>query len=445
MAKVLPLVRNLIERLRATLRANADGDDHQHLFVGDLGALAINGNDTPYYRNCRDALVALHGNAADRRLISRRSVEKLLTETLMRTLRPARAGYNDPRPRFERRMRGELRRLRDALMVPIRAWQIAVEVAGFAHSVLPMTLGRIRFVRGTTKLGAKIASNVFDLQPGDSRLGLKRTHAENAVRQKSREEVTEMFSRNAVALADVGAVDSAAAKALGLAEVRLTIDVLNYFAPFFEHPIGPHLAHVAPESRGANLRSVVHDPKTRAFSYNDEAPDEWLVRAFKPTSRVARRIGVVRIHQLLGSVTRSDLEDRIVTAASWAGRARAATRREEAFLLYAIALEALFTKPNARSGVTERLKLRVAHVVHFKPRKLDGRRILAATMDRLYQIRSGLVHAGTADELGDQELKVIERVVELALWAMLTQPPFLQMRSAAAFEKWFEDRLLGGR
>lgn len=441
-AKVMPLVRNLIERLRSTLRAGMHSDDHEYMFFSKWGTLVIQGNDTPYYRACRDALIALHGNNSERRLLSRRSAEKLLTEALMRTLHPARAGYNDPRPRFERRMQMELRRLREGLLVPLRRWQLAVEVTGLANTILPMTFGRIRVVRGSKKVAAQIAANIFDLQPGNSRIPLKKRIAENASRQESRDEVTKMFAQNAIALAEVGAVDSSAAKELGLSEVRRTIDVLNFFTPFFEHPVGPHRAYVAPEGRGANLRWTVYDPNTWAFSYNDETPDEWTIRELKPTSRRARKVGLVRMHQLLASETRSDLDDRIVTAAAWAGRARTEKRREEAFLLYAIALEALLTKPNARSGVTERLKLRVAHLVHRKP---DSRKLLANTMERLYQIRSALVHAGTSEELSDNDLNIIAHVVELALWAMLTQQPFREMKNAATFEKWFEDRLFGVR
>lgn len=440
-AKALPLVRVLIERLRATMQARTPDNNAEYLFNGSLGTIVIRGTDTRHYRSCRDALITLHGANTERRLFSRRSVEKLLTETLMRTLRPARAGYNDPRPRFEARLTRELRRLRNELVVPLRRWQLTVEVTGFEKTVLPMTLGRIRFVRGTRKQAQQIAANIFDLQPGSPGIPMKKRLAENAAPKELRDQVTTMFSKNTIAFADVAAVDSSAAKALGLSEVRRTIDVLNYFAPFFEHPVGPHRAYLAPEGSGANLRWAVYDPNTWAFAYNDETPDEWALSELRPKSWRARKIGLVRMHELLANETRSDLDDRIVTAAAWAGRARTERRREEAFLLYAIALEALLTKPNARAGVTERLKLRVAHLVHRKP---AARRTLASTMERLYRIRSALVHTGTSDELSDQDLKIVERVIDLALWTMLTQKPFAQMKSAGEFEKWFDDRLFAG-
>ena len=441
-AKAMPLVRALIERLRATMLADSDTDvDHEYLFIGTLGTIAIHGTDTVHYRAARDALIDLHGRYTERRVISRRHVEKLLTETLMRTLRPAYGGYSDLRPRFERRTRKELQRLAKELLLPHRRWQLVVEVSGFTKDILPMTIGRIRFVRGSKSVATQVATNIFDLQPGSPRIALKKRLAANASRQQSRVEVSEMFAKNAVAFAEVAAIDSAAAKEIGFSEVRRTIDVLNFFAPFFEHPVGPHRVHLAPEGRGARLRWAVYDPSTCAFSYNDEPPNEWSLCELRPTSRRAREIGLARMHQLLANETRSDLDDRIVTAAAWAGRARAERRREEAFLLFAIALEALVTKSSARSGVTERLKFRIAHLVHRKP---APRRTLANTMEQLYKIRSALVHAGASDELGDRDLKIIEHVVELALCTMLTRKPFVLMKNATAFDNWFDDRMYSG-
>jgi hypothetical protein len=70
-AKALPLVRVLIERLRATMRAGISDSDAEYLFIGSLGTIAICGPDTPHYRSCRDALMTLHGANTERRLFSR--------------------------------------------------------------------------------------------------------------------------------------------------------------------------------------------------------------------------------------------------------------------------------------------------------------------------------------------------------------------------------------
>lgn len=440
--KVLKLVGDLIERLRASLTAMSGAGDTKvkYLFISTWGGLSLSGDDADAYRACRDAIIRLHGANTERRLISRRTVEKLLTDTLLRALRPVRSGYKDPRPRFEGRKARELRRLRRRLSAGGRSWQLAVEVTGLWKTALPMMFGRVSFIRGSRRAAKQITSNLHDLQPGDRRTTMKKRFAENESRKKLRGELTSMFESNAIALVGVAAADGDAAKELGLGEVRRAVDILNFFAKCFEHPAGTHRAYLAPEGPGACQRWAVYDPDTWMCAPPNDTPDEWPITKVRPQSRLARQVGLARVHELLARETRSDLEDRIITAAAWAGRARTERRREEAFLLYVVALEALLAKPKARSGVTDRLRLRVAHLVHRKP---ASRRVLAKTMERLYELRSALVHAGDAEDLADEDLKIIDWVVEAAILTILTRAPFKNMKDAAAFERWFDDRLLG--
>lgn len=63
-----------------------------------------------------------------------------------------------------------------------------------------------------------------------------------------------------------------------------------------------------------------------------------------PIKQVSRRPGFDRISELLAKDTLSKLEDRILKAVQWAGRARVEPRVEESFLLFAVALETLLIK-----------------------------------------------------------------------------------------------------
>lgn len=440
--KAITLVRNLIEHLRQSFGATSErtGERHDFIFLSQWGELALSGDDAGKYRECRDVMLGIHGANSSRRAISRRTVEKLLTDTLLRVLLPVRSGHADPRPKFSRRMERELRRLRRGLASPLRRWKLVVQVAGLLRPALPLELGRVRFVRGTKARGKELAANIHDYEPTRARFSQKRLQTINADRAKSRAKVAQMFSEHALALAEVAASDYAAAKQLGLVEIRQVVDVLNFFAPLFEFPRGIHRAYVAPEHRGARLQWLVYDPDGSHSAHNDEFADEWPISKLRLGSRQARQLGLVRVNDLLANETRTDLEDRIVTAIAWAGRARVEHRPEHRFLLYAIALEALLAKPNARSGVTERLRLRVAFLVH---RKATSRKTLAATMSRLYDLRSSLVHAGTAEELADRDVDIIEHIVELAIVSILTKSPFKEMKNAIDFDRWFDDQLLG--
>jgi len=63
-------------------------------------------------------------------------------------------------------------------------------------------------------------------------------------------------------------------------------------------------------------------------------------------------------------------------------------------------------------------------------------------MTRLYDIRSSFVHSGYSDQLADRDLKAIRTIVDLAINKMLCDKRFIQIRDAASFERWFEQRLL---
>lgn len=137
---------------------------------------------------------------------------------------------------------------------------------------------------------------------------------------------------------------------------------------------------------------------------------------------------------------RSDLEERVVNALAWAGRATVEPRRDQAFLLYAISLESLLTKPGARAGVTDRLRLRVAHLIGREP---ATRQRVMALMSTLYDIRSALVHSGDSGALADIDLRTISELVERALTGILTDDRFTAMRDVREFDRWFDAQLLG--
>jgi hypothetical protein len=442
--KALKKVGDLIERVRVRLSSPVEVDaTHNHGFTSSKwGSLQIDSRDEELFREARAALISIATDNPDRRVISRDAIGTLLRDVLLRSLLPGRGGHHHPRPRFELRKKKQLRRLRKTLLGPLREWRIAAQVTGLSRRLVPTVVGRVQFMWGSSRNADSIAAETFDFDPDSKRAKPKSWNAQSEVRLKRRLEVTRLLTGEAIAVVRVAAADAKAAKHIGTAEIRRTIDLLNFFAPAFEDPRGTHRAYLAPESLGGQQRWVAYDPATWAYSYNDDFVNEFPLEKTKPTARRARRVGLHRANELLAKQTRTDLEDRIVNALAWAGRARTERRREQAFLLYAIALEALLTKPGAHGGITERLKFRTAHLVHHK--RAASRRRLAEIVERLYRLRSVIVHNGIWDELADEDLRTIALVAELVLVTVLTKEPFKSIRDAGAFEAWFEARQYGG-
>lgn len=150
----------------------------------------------------------------------------------------------------------------------------------------------------------------------------------------------------------------------------------------------------------------------------------------------AEASGFRRAHDMLAKAGTSpgDLYGRIVTALSWAGRARLEFRREQAHVYYVIALEALLSKPTARSKITKRLASRAARVVGMTA---DAQRRIGRIVRDAYNLRSQLVHTGDASRVSDFDLQRVRVLARAALGVFLTDARFISMSTEAELEAWF--------
>ena len=142
----------------------------------------------------------------------------------------------------------------------------------------------------------------------------------------------------------------------------------------------------------------------------------------------------------LERVRRSDLEKRILNAMSWAGKASTEYRRAQSFLLFAIAIEALLTTPDRRSGIGERLRMRAAHLLGTDK---ETRKKIADDVSAAYRLRGTLVHSGDATDVTDGDLDHLRWITRSLILTALTQREVAAFPSAAAFDQWLDDKLFG--
>lgn len=441
--RALVQVRNLMGRLRvAPDREDGELDgDAIMSFTHGFGGFRITGAEAKLYRQCCDALNSLDGKSPDTRVLSRKASEELLRKAIIRTLRPARLGETESREIFERRLARELGRVRRGLLATSEEWTVTVQVRGLAQGLLPFTFGAIAFEEGTGERARVLASHIPDLDPR------KRPHfphsvaAENAVRVKARTELIDAFAKFATASLTVRAGDDEAARHIGLARVRRTVDIINFFASFLDEPRERQgRAFVPPDGPRTHVLCAV--TQSRGFlNWWPPFPADIPVHSFDVTSTRAKDVGLTKAHDILLNEGRSDLEQRIVNALSWAGRAKVEPEPAQAFLLYAIALEALLTKTGARNGVTDRLRLRIAHLLGSTP---AGRKRVFDIVGDLYDLRSALVHAGDSSDLDTPDLNRMRNLVNRVLTAMLIHDRYVAMRSAREFEQWLDAQVLAG-
>lgn len=443
LAKALRQVRNLIGRLRS----GSPPDEEQHagdmaFYEQSLGGVRLSGSEVRRYRDALETLLSLHGANPDHRPLSRSATEKLLRTVILRVIRP-KMPQTDSRETFKRRLDREMRRFRKELLAMPQEWIVTVQLYGLAPQSLPFTFGAVEFVAGTPETAAQVAAGLEDFAP-KRRVSAEKRAAEQQVREHERAKLVERFAQGTLASTTVRAVDSDAAKHLGVERIRRHIDVLNFFAPFIHSRPSEHRAFVAPDAYRSLLSWTVRPVKGDTFHWSSPMFDR-PEGADDPISMIdlgsprAREVGLARASELLALGAPSDLHGRIINALSWAGRACTEHRRDVAFLLFTISLEALLTKPTARAGVTDRLRLRATRLIGQLP---ETRRLVYERMGHLYEVRSSLVHAGDSTDLTDEDLREIRRLAQYALTGILTDTRLVGIDRAVDFERWLDDQLL---
>jgi len=157
--------------------------------------------------------------------------------------------------------------------------------------------------------------------------------------------------------------------------------------------------------------------------------------------QMGKRKGFLRVSEMLGAESPTDLEQRILASLQWAGRAQIEARREEAFLLYAIALESLLLARDTKTEISQRLAIRCAQLGGGPT--LNDKKLVVEQILSLYQIRSDIVHSGNF-LVREDKLGLIRTYAVLTLFLILDSEPFCLMREVWELESWFQIQLLSG-
>jgi hypothetical protein len=247
-------------------------------------------------------------------------------------------------------------------------------------------------------------------------------------------ELAEAFDVSVVARVNVRAVDGTAARSIGINQVRQTLDVLDFVQPAVEAPyLESAVAFEPMESPGGSACVAVRDKRAdySTISYNVR------VRELVHT----RRTPLERALDRLLREEPTALTRRLSTAVAWAGRANVQRRRDQAFLMKMVAIEAALTRDEGRGGTTDRLRLRVAQVMGGSK---SQRSASYAQMTEFYKLRSRIVHTGNAEKITAATMTEITRLARLLLDRLLTRAPFRRMSKEQELEEWFEQQLLAG-
>jgi hypothetical protein len=240
-----------------------------------------------------------------------------------------------------------------------------------------------------------------------------------------------------VARVEVQAFDETAAYQLAMRQLRITADVLNFFTDLL-YPPG-HTQVVLPGEYEGSVSDY-------SYASPPDAPDGMVSSTYiglhQPLSllwvlRGRYRMSATRLSTILLSPNRTPLEERFLAAIQWAGRATVEPRKEEAFLLYAIALESL-VRGIDNQDVTYKFKMRVAHLLGST---VEERLEIFRQVGKLYTIRSKIVHQGSF-EVSDLHFNQMSGYTKRCLLRILDDDSLKAMVTDQHLEDWFDGQVL---
>jgi hypothetical protein len=391
---------------------------------GEDGGLELSGAEVEQYHVCLDSLTSVVN--ADK--ISKKALDGYFKDTILAALdiNKRRIGKT-----FDQRLDAAIAELKKKLTAEATPWRVYYRISGLEPTFEPDTFGKIRLV-------------VFDENHFDSFKEAMRQHIKDEeirnLRIQHIHELTEApLAGKTVAIIEVHALDADAARNQALKELQLTLDVINFYSDILYPSKSAFASVYGEEERAWEVVPI--------FIPGDEPI---LLQSQKAIGRLSNfsmhellhgkghKLGVTRISAILAKNSRSTIEERLLSAVQWAGRATIDQRNEEAFLLYAIALECLVMERGNEPELGYRLRMRIAHLLG---KDLDTRKEIRSAVGRLYGIRSAIVHKGEY-VIPESELKLMRFFAKESIMQMLIKEPFTLMQSDSELLAWFDDQLL---
>ncbi len=389
---VATYLRRLHEGLTRGLPASSDGTWFSRK---DEGSLFLDAQESAEHYRILDGLVRW---AAPKEHISRQSVSAFLNDAIFEALDLRRASTLP----FDGRLKKATSTLFARLNAPSRQFKCWVPVEGLKVDGPEARFGGARFL----SFGP---SQVRAIARARSVQGSK------TWRHAVQFDEKDLVIGHTYAAVVVPARDANAARRLATLRVRAVIDTLNFFTDLVPY------CHAWLYLRGetANTHQVVlAQADDGALGTSHEAISPLGLVSWKAL-RAERRLAPAL--RLLDRFNRTppaaeDFASAIFAGAQWAGRATVARRREESFLLYAIALESMVLPTHDSQGSGFRLRLRVAHLLG---RTKEGRDKLLKDVNALYAKRSQIAHAGSYD-VTEEDLSRIRSITKGMLLRLAT-------------------------
>ena len=352
--------------------------------------------------------------------------EKALDSALKDAIFTAVGTSSPDKDESESRLNAAITNLRSFLEAEPQPYECWVEIEGTEVDTLPAGFGRTTIcVVGQLQVDLlkDIVRTKHKVQVSD-RLKLIDDH-----------QSAQLLGR-VIAIHCVIARDAGAALVLAERDVQRTLDCLNFVAELIPY----NRAHL----RLARGRTVgdsgaqLSIAKDGSYTTDSAARAPWTYSFDRLREVDEPGVGVIRrIDELLAEPTPNQVEDSLIRAVRWSGRAAESESFEDKFLFSIVALESLLL-PDSSGELSFRLSLLVARILG---RDFASRQQIAGDVKRLYLLRSKLVHDGTFEVTeDDQDLAVTFAIETIA--RLLTDEGVRKLTKRQQLQEHFNQLIL---
>jgi hypothetical protein len=373
------------------------------------------------FRQCIEALAEVPSPGDQ---MSRKAIEGALQTAVVVSLYQPSAETAET---FEQRLQKAIQGLRATLTAAGKTYHVFWRVIGLAADALPIKVGNATFCVFDELQAKKLAGT----------LGTEPEWDAEGYRSFLNSIFADKIDGKTVGLVEVIAIDFEAAKQLAFRELRRTVDVINYTAN--ARQTRTYITLQGDAEATTETVPVLQSGDSPSFQIHRSriGPDQPLnLRWF--LGGTEQDLGLKMASDILADKDRRELARLVLTAIEWTGRAGIDRRKEEAFLLYAIALECLVLGQQNEGELTYRLQTRIAHLVGGT---VEKRKEIAKLVGELYRIRSKIVHNGQY-EVTDADLELIRYFAVRSINRVLMYSPFVDMQTFKDLRDWFEDQVL---
>lgn len=423
--EALKRVQEFIESLKVSGEM-PDVSDRGIFFSGvdesgeDEGMLMLTVDGTERYQKCLKMLV----DAVDESKISIKAIETEFQKSILATvdLLEKRSEIS-----FKNRLKKAIDDLKTYLTSPPESFKVYYPVKNLGSSGLPIQIGDVQFL-------------VYEEEIVERQFEIYR-EMQTSVEAKDDDNVARLLYKKfhsigaPVAMVEVQAVEAEAARIAAIKKLSQTIDVLNFFTDLRPNMGYMFLPGAAEDTRA---RYIIFGPQPAQSSFGSSVVGPFAPFNFATLLEVEAKdnLGYNKVKSLFAK-KRNKLEEILLSAIQWCGRATIAKSNEMAFLFYFISLEALMIPEGNVVQLTQTLKLRVAHLLGDT---LEGRQIIYKKVNDLYKIRSRIVHDGRF-EVTDSDLYTIRIYSKGCILTLLKDEKFSGM-TVDDLVNWFKVQLL---